>query len=259
MVKKHRSSAIFINLLFALIYRDLTQRYRRSLLGPLWAVLQPFILMVLFNMLHNFVNIPSDGIPYVIFSYSALIPWTFFSNAIIFCGPSIIQNVAIIKKSSMPREVFPLAAVITALIDFLMSFLIFIGMMFWFRIKFSWLMLWIFPLVLLTAFLAFALGMGIAALGTLKRDFIFATPFLLQFLLFLSPVIYPLSSVPSKWKALYILNPMVGIIEGFRNILVKGISPPLYSIAWSLGVSIVVFFVTWSIFKLFSQYFADML
>ena len=109
-------------------------RYRRSVLGPLWAILQPLILMVLFNMLRGFVSIPSDGIPYVLFSYTALVPWTFLTNAISFCGPSIARNASVLKKIAIPREVFPLAAVVTALFDFCMASLVLTGMLLWFRI-----------------------------------------------------------------------------------------------------------------------------
>lgn len=257
MLKRNASPNRFITLLFALVHRDITQRYRRSLLGPLWALLQPFILMVIFSMLHRIMNISSDGIPYIIFSYSGLVPWTFFTNAVMFCGPSIIQNAAIIKKSPIPREVFPVSAVITTLFDFLMSFIVLIGMMFWFHIKISLLVLWVVPLTLLTAVLALAVGMGIAALGTFKRDFIFATPFLLQFWMFITPIIYPLSSIPEKWKFLYMLNPMVGIIEGFRNVLIKNISVPLEILIRSAILTGMILMGVWFLFHWLSQYFTD--
>ncbi len=259
MPKKYGSPNVFTNLLPALVYRDITQRYRRSLLGPFWAILQPFILMVFFSMLRNFVNIPSDGVPYAIFCYSALVPWTFFTNAVMSCGPSFLQNAAIIKKTPIPREVFPLSAVITALFDFMMAFIVLVGMMFWFKVKFTWLMLWVFPLVFITALLALAVGMGIAALGVFKRDFIHAAPFFLQLWMFISPIIYPFSSVPQKWTNLYILNPMVGIIEGFRNVLVKSIAPPLLSLSWSLAAAVIALSISWLVFRRLSQYFADAL
>jgi lipopolysaccharide transport system permease protein len=247
----------FINLLLALVYRDVMSRYRRSLLGPLWAILQPLILMVLFNMLRGFVSIPSDGLPYVLFSYAALVPWTFLVNAISFSGPSIAANAPIIKKIAMPREVFPLAAVVTALLDFAMAGLVLVGMMLWFRVSISWALLWLPVLVLLTAAMAFALGMLVASLGTFKRDFIFATPFLMQFWLYATPVIYPLSSVPDRWRTLYMLNPMVGVIEGFRNVLLQASPPPLEALSWSAVMTVVILALTWPLFRWLSQYFAD--
>ena len=246
-----------LDLLLALVTRDIRARYRRSFLGPAWAILQPLVLMVLFTMLRGFVNIPSDGVPYVIFSYSALVPWTFFTNAVSFCGPSVAMNAGILKKISMSREVFPLAAVVTATFDFFMASIILVGMMIWFHVPLTLSALWVPVLLLITALLAFGVGMIIAAIGTFKRDFIFATPFLMQFWLYATPVIYPLSSVPDKWRALYMLNPMVGVIEGFRNVLLKGIAPPLDALGWSLATTAVVLIVAWPIFRGLSIYFAD--
>jgi lipopolysaccharide transport system permease protein len=249
----------FVNLLLALVYRDVMSRYRRSLLGPLWAILQPLILMVLFNMLRGFVSIPSDGLPYVLFSYTALVPWTFLTNAISFSGPSVAANATVIKKIAMSREVFPLAAITTALFDFCMAGLVLAGMMLWFRVSVSWNLLWLPVLVTLTASLAFGIGMLVASLGTFKRDFIFATPFLMQFWLYATPVIYPLSSVPERWRTLYMLNPMVGVIEGFRNVLLRASPPSLEALGWSVAVTAVILAVTWPLFRWLSQYFADVL
>ncbi len=249
----------FINLLFALVYRDVMSRYRRSFLGPLWAILQPLILMVLFNMLRKFVSISSDGLPYVLFSYAGLVPWTFLTNAISFCGPSVAINAAVLKKIAVPREVFPMAAVVTALFDFVMAGLVLAGMMLWFRVSMSWALLWLPVLVLLTAALAFGIGMLIASLGTFKRDFIFATPFLMQFWLYATPVIYPLSSVPDRWRTLYMLNPTVGVIEGFRNVLLRASSPPLEALSWSAVMTAVILAIVWPLFRWLSQYFADVI
>lgn len=249
----------FINLLFALVYRDVMSRYRRSWLGPLWAILQPLVLMVLFNMVRKFVSITSEGLPYVLFSYAGLVPWTFVTNAISFCGPSVTSNAAVLKKIAVPREVFPLAAVVTALFDFCMAGLVLAGMMLWFRVPISWALLWLPILILLTASLAFGVGMLVASLGTFKRDFIFATPFLMQFWLYATPVIYPLSSVPDRWRALYMLNPMVGVIEGFRNVLLRGISPSLEDLSWSIVATVLILATVWPLFRWLSQYFADVI
>jgi homopolymeric O-antigen transport system permease protein len=252
-------AARFLNLLVALVSRDIRTRYRRSALGPAWAILQPLILMVLFNMLRGFVDIASDGVPYVIFSYSALVPWTFFSNAVSFCGPSVYANAAVLKKIVLPREVFPLAAVVAALFDLGMSSIVLLGMMVWFHVRPTWALLWLPVLVLLTAALAFGVGMVIAALGTYKRDFIFATPFLMQFWLYATPVIYPLSAVPEKWRVLYMLNPMVGVIEGFRNVLLHGTAPPAAALLVGAAAACAILAVAWAAFRWVAQYFADVL
>jgi lipopolysaccharide transport system permease protein len=224
-----------------------------------WAFLQPLILMVLFNMLRGFVNIPSDGLPYILFSYTALAPWTFFTNSVAACGPSITTNAEVIKKIALPREVFPLAAVTATLFDFAMSGIVLAGMLVWYRVSVGTALLWLPVLIVLMAFIAFGVGILIAALGTFRKDFIFATPFLTQAWLFVTPVIYPLSSVPEQWRSLYMLNPMVGIIEGFRNVLLKASAPPSEPLMMSVVVTVVLLAVAWPIFRWFSGYFADVL
>jgi lipopolysaccharide transport system permease protein len=249
----HRTVA----LLQAMIYRDIVRRYRRSMLGPLWAILQPLFLMVVFSLLRGAVNISSDGLPYILFSYAGLVPWTFFSNAVTYCGPSILMNGNIIKKIALPREVFPLAAVVTALFDFMMAALVMAGMMVYYRVPVGWSLLWVPALCLCTSLLAFGIGMVLSALGAFKRDFVIAAPFLMQIWLFATPVIYPLSSVPDGWRALYLLNPMVGIIEGFRSVLLRAEAPALGPLGWSILMTLLVLVLTWPIFRWLSRYLAD--
>ena len=251
--------ARFFSLLYALVVRDLTSRYRRSSLGIWWAFLQPLVLMLLFNMLRGFVDIPSDGLPYVLFSYAALVPWTFFTNSVSACGPSILTNAEIIKKIALPREVFPLAAVAATAFDFLMSGIILAGMMIWFKVSVGLTLLWLPVLTLLMIAMSFAVGILIAALGTFRKDFIFATPFLTQAWLFVTPVIYPLSSVPENWRVVYMLNPMVGIVEGFRNVLLKASSPPVDALGMSVVVTAALLALSWPVFRWLSGYFADVL
>jgi lipopolysaccharide transport system permease protein len=254
-----RGGARFISLLYALVIRDLTGRYRRSALGMWWAFLQPLILMLLFNMLRGFVNIPSDGLPYVLFSYAGLIPWTFFTNSVAACGPSITNNAEIIKKIALPREVFPLSAVAATLFDFAMSCILMVAMMVWFRVSVSWALLWLPVLIVLMTAVAFAVGILIAGLGTFRKDFIFATPFLTQAWLFVTPVIYPLSTVPEKWRTLYMLNPMVGVVEGFRMVLLKASAPLMEPLLWGALITAILLAVAWPVFRWLSGYFADVL
>lgn len=249
----------FLTLLRALVIRDVTSRYRRSSLGMWWAFLQPLILMLLFNMLKGFVNIPSDGIPYVLFSYSGLVPWTFFTNSVAACGPSIITNAEIIKKIALPREVFPLAAVTATLFDFVMSGFVMALLMIYFAVPVGWTLLWLIPLVILMGLAAFSVGILIAGLGTFRKDFIFATPFLTQAWLFITPVIYPLSSVPEKWQSIYMLNPMVGVIEGFRSVLLKAQTPAFEPLALSALMTLILLGISWPLFRKLSGYFADVL
>lgn len=251
--------AWYATMVYALVSRDIASRYRRSFLGPLWAVLQPLILMVLFNVVRSFVDIPSDGIPYVIFSFSALVPWTFFTNAVMLCAPSIAVNADLIKKMAMPREIFPLASVMTALFDFLIAGAILFVMMIWFRVPFTPALLWLPVLIFLTALLALSVGMGVASLATFRRDFVFITPFLMQFWLYITPVIYPMSSVEGSIRTLYSLNPTVGLIESFRNVLIRGLPPNWELLLPGVLVIAIFYLVSWTLFRRVSQYFADVL
>ncbi len=256
---KSERAARFFTLLKALVVRDVTSRYRRSSLGMWWAFLQPLILMVLFNMLRGFVNIPSDGLPYILFSYTALVPWTFFTNAVAACGPSITANAEVIKKIALPREVFPLAAVCATLFDFAMSAFLLAGLMAWYKVQIGLALLWLPILVVLMTAVAFGVGILLAGLGTFRKDFIFATPFLTQAWLFITPVIYPLSTVPEAWRQVYMLNPMVGVVEGFRNVLLKASAPPAEALCWSVITTVVLLCISWPLFRRLSGYFADVL
>ena len=249
----------FIVLLRALVLRDIRARYRRSFLGPLWAILQPLILMVLFSMLRTIVNIPSDGTPYLIFTYSALVPWTFFSNSVVRCGPSVSGNSALVKKMALSREVFPTAAIVTGLFDMLMASLVLLGMMLYYETPLNASQLWIPLLVLMTTALAWGTGIAVASLATYRNDFLFATPFLMQIWLFATPVMYPLSSVPEKWLSLYKLNPSVGLIEAYRTVVVAGQSPDLALLAQSAAVTVLICALALPFFRVMSQYFADVL
>lgn len=248
-----------LELIRALVVREFHGQYRRSLLGPAWAFLQPLAYMVVFSFLRGVLAIPSDNIPYVLFTFSALVPWTFFANAVSRCGPSITANASILKKVALPREIFPVAAVITSLLDFLMAGVVLIGLMIWYQVPVTLHLLWLPLLLLLTALFALGMGLGVAALGTFKRDVIFAVPFLMQFWLFASPVMYPMGQVPAAWQGLYALNPMVGILEGFRRVLVLGAPPPWELLGFSLLGVALVWLVTWPLFRGVSQYFADVL
>lgn len=246
-------------LLWALTSRNVITRYRRSILGPAWAIIQPLVYMVVFLFLRGVTRFSDEGIPYPIFTFAALVPWTFFSNAVIQSGPSVLMNASVVKKIASPREVFPLSAVMTSLFDFAMAGVVLAGLMIWYRIPVGLSLLWLPLLLALTAILAFAVGMFLASLGTFKRDLIMAAPFLMQFLLFTSPIMYPLSQVPERWHTLYMMNPVVGLIEGYRHVLLKATGPPLEPLFWSIGVTLLILFFAWPFFRWISQYFADVL
>jgi len=247
----------FATLLWALTYRNVMSRYRKSILGPAWAVIQPLAYMVLFMFLRKVTKFSDEGIPYPIFTFAALVPWTFFSNAVVQGGPSVLMNANVVKKIASPREVFPLAAVMTAFFDFAIAGVILVGLMIWYHIPVGFALLWLPVLIVVTALLAFALGMFLASFGTFRRDVVMAAPFLMQLLLFVAPIMYPLSQVPEKLRTLYMMNPVVGLIEGYRHVLLKASAPPMEPFLWSVVMTLVILALAWPFFRWMSQYFAD--
>ena len=247
----------FATLLWALTYRNVVSRYRKSILGPAWAIIHPLFYMVIFTFLRGVTNFSDEGIPYPIFTFAALVPWTFFANGVIQSAPSVLLNSNIIKKIAAPREVFPLSAVLTSLFDFAIAGVVLAGLMIWYHIPVSSALIWLPVLMLVTLALAFAIGMFLASFGTYKRDLVMAAPFLIQFWLFASPIMYPLSQVPEKWHLLYVMNPVVGLIEGYRNVLLKASAPPMKPFLWSVVMTLVILALAWPFFRWMSQYFAD--
>jgi lipopolysaccharide transport system permease protein len=249
----------FLGLLWALVARELKGRYRRSLLGPGWAILQPLIYMVVFTFLRGVLDISSEGVPYVIFTFSALVPWTFFSNAVIRCGPSIASNASVLKKIAISREVFPLAGVVASFVDFVIASLILAVIMFWYKVPVGMSIFLLPILVAMSGLLAMGIGLGVSALGTYKHDIIFVMPFLMQLWLLTTPIMYPLGNVPERWQFLYQLNPMVGIIESFRFIIIKGTIPDMSLLLLPFAGIALAWAVGWPLFRYMSQYFADVL
>ncbi len=225
-------------LLYFLTWRDVKVRYKQTFLGIAWAILQPLLTMLVFTIFFGKlagIEAKTEGIPYPIFVYAGLMPWTFFSNAITTSGNSLVNNANLITKVYFPRLVIPAAAVMAGLVDFTIAFFLMIGMMFYYGVPTSRQLL-LFPvLVVLTTLLAIAMGMWLSALNVKYRDIRHALPFIVQLWMFVSPIIYPSSSVPENWRWLLALNPMTGIIEGYRSSL---FSKP---INWSaLGISAII-------------------
>ncbi len=213
-------------LLYILIWRDIKVRYKQTAVGAAWAVIQPFLAMVVFSLIFGrLAKIPSEGLPYPIFAYSALLPWQFFAKALTEASTSLVVNERVITKVYFPRLLVPTAVVLAGLLDFGIAFLILLGMMVFYGITPSWFILFI-PLFLLLAIIT-ALGVSfwLSALDVEYRDVRYTLPFLTQLWFFATPVVYPSTIVPPSWRALYGLNPMVGVIEGFRWALL-GSAPP---------------------------------
>jgi lipopolysaccharide transport system permease protein len=213
-------------LLYILIWRDIKVRYKQTAVGAAWAVIQPFLAMVVFSLIFGrLAKIPSEGLPYPIFAYSALLPWQFFAKALTEASTSLVVNERVITKVYFPRLLVPTAVVLAGLLDFGIAFLILLGMMVFYGIIPSWFILFV-PLFLLLAIIT-ALGVSfwLSALDVEYRDVRYTLPFLTQLWFFATPVVYPSTIVPPSWRALYGLNPMVGVIEGFRWALL-GSAPP---------------------------------
>ena len=224
-------------LLYFLIWRDIKVRYKQTVIGAGWAICQPLMTMVIFTIVFgNFAKIPSDGLPYPIFAYTALLPWNFFAQALGRSGISLVGSANLITKVYFPRLIIPIAAAVASIVDFAIAFVILLGMMIWFGIAPTWGMLALPLFLLLTLVTALSVGLWLSALNVRYRDVGYIIPFLTQFWMYASPVVYPVSLVPEKWRLLYSLNPMAGVIEGFRWALLGTGTPDFGVIAVSGGV-----------------------
>lgn len=204
-------------LLYFLTWRDIKVRYKQTALGAAWAVLQPFLTMVVFSLFFGrLAQIPSEGVPYPIFSYAALVPWTFFANGVTLSSQSMVGNSNLITKVYFPRLIVPVAAVVSGLVDFGIAMVVLFGMMAWYGIAPTWQVLTL-PLFLALALIsALGVGLWLSAMNVKYRDIRYIVPFLIQFWLFATPIAYPSTLLTEPWRTLYGLNPMVGVVEGFR-------------------------------------------
>jgi lipopolysaccharide transport system permease protein len=207
-------------LLFFLTWRDVQVRYKQTVLGVAWAIIQPLATMLIFTLFFGkLAGMPSEDIAYPLFAYAGLLPWTFFSNAVTSSGNSLVGSANLITKVYFPRMIIPGAAVGAGLVDFAIAFALLAGLMAYYHVAVTWSILMLPVLVALTTLLALGVGMWMSALNVKYRDIRYALPFLIQLWMFASPIIYPASLVPAKWRWVLALNPLTGIIEGFRAAL----------------------------------------
>ncbi len=204
-------------LIYFLIWRDIKVRYKQTVLGVAWAIVQPLFTMLVFSLFFGrLAKIPSDGIPYPIFSYAALVPWTFFANGLNLASNSLVGSANLIKKVYFPRLAIPIATVLAGVVDFILAFIVLIGMMVYFGFVPTINILWL-PLFLLIALItSLGVSLWLSAMNVEFRDVRYIMPFLTQFWLFSTPIAYPSSLLSEPWRTLYGLNPMVGVVEGFR-------------------------------------------
>lgn len=247
-------------LLFFLVWRDVSVRYRQSLLGIGWAILQPFLTMIVFTIIFGrFAKIPSDGIPYPIFSYCGLLAWTYFSRSLSASSGSLVGSKNLISKVYFPRLILPLSGVIVGIVDFVVAFSFLIVMMLWYGIV-PTLGLFFLPLFIIMAMMtALGTGLWLTALNVMYRDIKFVVPFLTQLWMFGSPVIYSSTLFPEKWRTLYSLNPMVGVIEGFRWALLGKAAPDWNIVAISSLVILFLLFSGLMYFRKMEKTFADII
>jgi lipopolysaccharide transport system permease protein len=243
---------------FRLAWRDVAVRYKQTSIGILWAIIQPFLTMVVFTLVFGkFADFPSKGVPYPIFVYSALLPWTYFASSLTSASGSLVSNKALVTKVYFPRVLLPLAGVFVPLVDFLVASVVLVGMMFWFTVWPS-LALVLAPLFLLMALLtALGVGLFLSAVNVRYRDVPYAIPFLVQIWMYVSGVVYAISALPERWQWLLSLNPMTAVISGFQWGLISAPPPDLGKTLVSVGATATMFIVGLWFFRRSEPRFAD--
>jgi lipopolysaccharide transport system permease protein len=246
-------------LFFFLVWRDVKVRYAQTVLGAGWAVLQPVLMMVIFTVIFgHLAQLPSDGAPYALFSLAALVPWTYFSTALAGASNSLVADQRLITKVYFPRLVIPFAPVLAGLVDFGIAFVILLLLMAAFGVVPAPAALVLLPLLVLSMMMTAAgIGCWLAALNVQYRDIRYAVPFLVQALMYASPIVYPMSLIPERFQPLYALNPMAGVIEGFRSVLLSTGAVPWSMVALSMLSGLVFFVVGVTYFRGMERVFAD--
>ena len=249
-------------LFLILAWRDISVRYKQTIIGILWAIIRPFLTMVVFTVIFGRIaKLPSDGsTSYALLVFAAMLPWSLFSNALSESSNSLISNANLIGKVYFPRLIIPAATLVTAFIDFLISFIILIGMMLYYQFAPSWPILFLPAFILLALLASLGPGLWITALNVKYRDFRYIIPFVVQFGLYVSPVGFSSNIVPEQWRLLYNLNPMVGVIDGFRWCILGGDSP-IYMPGFLLSLAIIAFFLWLGVsrFRKMEKTFADLI
>ena len=242
------------------LLRDLRARYKQTFVGFGWAVIQPLVMMVIFTIIFGrFAKIPSDGIPYPIFSYTALLPWTLLSTGLNFGVNSLTTNVSLVTKVYFPREIIPLASISAATVDFFVASTIFVGLMWWYKISVSVGFLLIVPLIILQLLVMITVVLILSVWNVRYRDVRQGLPFVIQVWMYASPIVYPLSIVPEKWKTFYVMNPMVGIIDGYRAIILRGETLDVITLLPALILALIGLPLAYIYFKKSERNFADII
>jgi lipopolysaccharide transport system permease protein len=245
-------------LLFFLTWRDVQVRYKQTLLGAAWAIIQPLFTMLIFSLFFGkMAKIGSDGLPYPLFAFAGLLPWTYFANALTSGGNSMVTNANLVTKVYFPRMLVPAAAVLAGLVDLAIALVVLVAMMAFYGVGLTWRVVLLPPLIGLTTLLALGVALGAAALNVRYRDVRYVLPFVVQLWMFVSPIIYPLSLVPARWRGLYLLNPMAGIITNIRAALFGRPSLDWAALAVATAVTAAVLAAAMYQFRRLEKDFAD--
>jgi lipopolysaccharide transport system permease protein len=246
------------DLVYFLVWRDVKIRYKQTVIGAAWAILQPLLTMIVFSLIFGRVaKIPSDNLPYPVFMLSALLPWNLFASSLARGGDSVVTNAGLVSKVYFPRLILPIAAILSPLLDFAIAFGLLIVLMIWYGIAPN-IGIFTLPLFVLLAMLtALGVGMVLAAMNARYRDVGYAVPFIVQLWMFISPVTYPVSMIPERWRFVYSLNPMAGVVEGFRWALLSKQSPDFGVIAISAATVVALLVPALAFFRQTERTFAD--
>ncbi len=245
-------------LLYFLTWRDIKVRYKQTVLGSAWAIIQPFMTMIVLSIFFgNFANIPSDDLPYPIFSFAALVPWTFFANGLTQATASVVSSANLVKKIYFPRMVIPISAILSGVIDFLFSFLMLIFLMVFYRITPTVNIIWLPAFLLLALATSLGVGLWLTAMNVQYRDIRYVVPFIVQIWFIATPVAYPSSMLDEPWRTLSGINPMVGVVDGFRWALLGTTDVPVSMIVISSLIALILLISGGFYFRRVEKTFAD--
>lgn len=248
------------DLVYTLSLHRFKVRYRQSMLGVAWAIVQPLSLMLIYTVIFSRVaRVPTEHTPYALFAYSALLPWTYFATALSTATNSLVSHFNLVTKVHFPREILPLTYVFAALIDFVVASTVLAGLMVYYQVSLTPLAIYAIPVVILLTLFTIAASLVLCAVQVRYRDVGVAMPLILQLWIFATPVVYPLSVVPARWQGLYVLNPMAGVIESFRRVVVQGEPPAFHALAVSAIVAAVLLPIAFAYFKHVEATVADVI
>lgn len=247
-------------LLLVWTWREIRVRYKQSVLGALWAVLQPFCLMLILTVVFSMiVRIPTGDVPYPLFSYAAVLPWSFFAASITLGVPSLTNSMNMVTKVSMPKEILPVATVLAGLVDFGVAAILFVGMLLYYRVTVHLTVLWILPLLAVQVILTIGVVLLGSALNVLYRDIRFMVPLGVMLWMYATPIIYPVELIPEHLRFIYYLNPMAPVIDGYRKAILDGSSPDLPALAGACIFAILLLGISYAVFKRLEPTFADVI